>query len=123
MPRVHVPAVEVRRDRGSRPVDRRDADLAAERDNREADAGQELGPTADPRNAGDPERGIGKVVRHEAEAGNAGGPAPVGGLELEQIDLEGVAWLGADDGDRAVDLVDAAEVEPSEILDGRAGGD
>ena len=63
--------------------------------------------------------GSGNVVGEQPEAGDARGPAPVGGLELEEVDLERVAGLGADDRDRAVDLVDPLEVEPGEVVDRR----
>jgi len=45
------------------------------------------------------------------------------GLELEQLDLEGLAGLGARDRDRAIDLVDPGEVEPREVVDRRRRGD
>ena len=57
---------------------------------------------------------VGEVVGQQAEAGDRGGPAPVGRREVEQVDLERVARLGALDLDRAVDLVDALEVERRE---------
>ena len=44
------------------------------------------------------------------------------GPEVEQVDLERVARLGALDRDRAVDLVDALEVEPREVVDRRRRG-
>ena len=64
--------------------------------------------------------GIGEVVGEQPEARDARRPAPVGRLELEEVDLERVAGLGAVDRDRAVDLVDAVEVEASEVLDRRS---
>ena len=81
--RVHVPAVEIGRDGRAWPVHGRHADLAAERRDRDADAGQELGALADTRHLRDPEVRIGELVRQEAEPGDAGRPAPVGRLELE----------------------------------------
>ena len=41
------------------------------------------------------------------------------GLEVQQLDLQRVAGLGALDRDRPVDLVDPAEVEVGEVGDGR----
>ena len=47
VPGVHVAAVDVGRDRRTRALGRRHADLAAERGDRDSDPGQELGPAAD----------------------------------------------------------------------------
>ena len=117
--RVHVPAMDVGRDRRARAVHGRDPDLATERDDRHADAGQEFGEVTDRRQACDPERGIGELVREQAETRDARRPAPVGRPEIEQIDLQGVAGLGAFDGDRSVDLVDAIEIEVGEVVQRR----
>ncbi len=70
----------------------------------------------------DPEVRIGELIRQQAETGDARGPAPIGWLELEQVDLERVTGLGAADRDRPVDLVDAVEVELREVIDRRARG-
>ena len=122
MARVHVAAVQVGRDRRERPGRRRHAELAAERGERQGDARPELGPAAGRVVAGDLVEAIREVIGQEPEAGNRGGPAPIGRLELEQVELERVAWLGALDLDRAVDLVDAREVEIRQRLGGRIGG-
>ena len=82
---------------------------------RDADAGPELDPVGPGLEARDLVERVGEVVGEEAEAGDRGGPAPVGGLELEQLDLEGVARLGAVDRDGPGDLVDAVEVERGEV--------
>ena len=66
---------------------------------------------------------VGEVVGQQPEAGDRRRPAPVRRLEVEQIDLERVARLGAVDGDRAVDLVDAVEVERRERRRRRIGSD
>jgi hypothetical protein len=104
--RVHVAAVDIGRDRRQRTGPRRDAELAAERDDRDANAGEELGPLPDRRQARDLVRRIRKVVGEQPEARDRRRPAPVGRLEVEQVDLERVAGLRAVDRDRAVDLVD-----------------
>ncbi len=119
MARVHVPAVEVGRDGRARPVDRRDPDLATERHDRDANTGQELGTLTGPRDLRDPEIRIGELVGQQTEPWDVRGPAPVGRFELEEVDLEGIARLGAHDGDRAVDLVDPVEVELTELFDRR----
>jgi len=116
---VHVPAVEVGRDGRARPVDRRDPDLPAERHDRDANAGQELGTLTGPRDLGDPEIWIRELVGQQPEPRDVRGPAPAGRFELEQVDLEAIAGLGAHDGDRAVDLVDKVEVEVAEVFEGR----
>ena len=108
---VHVAAVDVGRDRRERPRPRRDAQLAAERDDRDADAGEELGPLPDRRQAGDLVGRIRELVGEQPEARDRRGPAPVGRLEVEQLDLERVAGLRTVDRDGPVDLVDAREVE------------
>ena len=81
----------------------------------------ELGPAGRPGHGRDlVERG-GEVVGQQPEAGDAGGPAPVAGRQLEDVDLERVARLGAGDLDRAVDLVDPVEVERLEVGRRRVG--
>ena len=105
-----------------RPGEGRDADLAAERHDRDADAGQEFGAAAHAWDATDPERRIRELVGEEAEPRDARGPAPGGRLELEQVHLERVTGLRADDGDGAVDLVHPVEVEPGKVVDRRRCG-
>jgi hypothetical protein len=120
--RVHVPAVNIGRDRRARAVDRRHADLATERDDRHVDPGQEFRAVAHAGQTRDAQRGIREVVGQEAEARDARRPAPVRRHEVDQLDLEGIAWFGALDGDRPVDLVDAIEIEPGEVLQRRGRG-
>ena len=119
---VHVAAVDVGRDRRERPGPGRDAQLAAERDDRDADAGEELRPLPDRRQARDLVGRIRELVREQPETRDRRRPAPVGRLEVEQLDLERVAGLRAVDRDGPVDLVDAREVERRDLLDGRRRG-
>src|SRR5437588_43407 len=93
----------------------RDTELATERRERDADARQEL--RAAVREVRDAQRRVGKVVGEKPETGDAGGPAPVRGSEVEQLDLQAVTRLGVLHGDRPVDLVDAREVEDRQVLD------
>ena len=115
---VHVAAVHVGRDRRQRPCRRRHADHATERRDGDPDAGPELHPVGPGLEARHLVERIREVVGQEAEARDRRGPAPVGGLELEQVDLERVARLRAVDRDGPGDLVDAVEVQRGEV---RAG--
>ena len=65
--------------------------------------------------------GLREFVREEAEASDIGRPAPAVWNQLQDVDLERVARLGAGDLDRAVDLVDPAEVERLEVGQRRDG--
>jgi hypothetical protein len=69
--------------------------------------------------AGDPQGRIGELVRQQSEVREDPGPSPLGGLEIEELDLERVARLGALDEDRPADLVNAREVDEGHVLDGR----
>ena len=106
----------------SGPLSGRDTHLATERGQRHVDPRPVLGQAARSGDRGDlVERG-GEVVGKQPEAGDVGGPAPVRRLELEDVDLERVARLGAGDLDRAVDLVDLVEDERLEVGGDRIGG-
>ena len=84
--------------------------------------GRNSARSAGRRHARDPVGRIREVVGEQPEARDRRGPAPVGGLELEQVDLERVAGLGAVDRDRAVDLVDPEKSSRREVVDGRRRG-
>ena len=71
----------------------------------------------------DLERGLGELVREEPEAGDERAPAPVCGVDGEDVDAEGVAGARAGDVDGAVDLVELGEGEGGEGGGGGGGGD
>lgn len=71
----------------------------------------------------DLEIGLGKLVGEEAEARDASRPAPVRGLDTEDVDLESVAGLGGGDVHGAVDLVELGEEEGGDAAHGGLGGD
>ena len=98
-------------------VGRSHAEHAAERRERDADAGKQLAMLAV--QAGDPQRRIGELFRQQPEVREDPGPSPLGGLEFEELDLERVARLGALDEDRPADLVDTREVDLGHVLDRR----
>ena len=60
-------------------------------------------------------RRVRELVGEEPEPGDDRRPAPARRLEVEQVDLERVARLGAVDRDRPADLVDAIEVQGEEL--------
>jgi hypothetical protein len=62
----------------------------------------------------DPQVRIGEVVRQQAEAGQDRRPPPALGVDVEDLDRERVARLGAAHGDRAGQRVDAIPVEPGD---------
>ena len=66
---------------------------------------------------------IGELIGEEPEAGEDGGPAVVGGLQVEDVDAEDVARFGARDVDGADDGVGGGEVEGCEGGGGVGGGD
>jgi len=122
VPGVHVPAVWRGRDgRKCALLAGSDAQLTAEWGESDRHTGQESGLTVGEMR--DAQRRVGKVVGEEPKAGDARGPAPVRGREVEQLDLQAVARLGILDGDRPVDLVDAREVKVRQVCDRRARGD
>src|SRR5689334_23665372 len=86
----------------------RDAELAAERSQRDADARQELGASVG--EARDAQRRVGKIVGEQSETRNAGRPSPVGRREVDQLDFQGVSWFRFLNADGSVDLVDTREV-------------
>ena len=67
---------------------RRHPDLAAERGQRDADAGPVLDPVRTGGQGGDLVERVRELVGQQAEAGDRGRPAPVRGLEGEQLDLD-----------------------------------
>jgi hypothetical protein len=58
----------------------------------------------------DPQVGIGEVLGEQAEPGQDGRPAPALRVEVEDLDGQGVARLGAVDGDRPGQRIDAVPV-------------
>ena len=111
VPGVHVAAVQVGRDRRARACLGGDPHLAAERREGQVDPGPELDAIGSGREASDLQVAVREVIGQEPEAGDRGRPAPVRVGEVEQVDLERVARLGAFDGDGSGDLVDPVEVE------------
>ena len=96
---------------------------AAERLERDAHAGDELGRVA----LGEVEdlqvRLVELARRQQAEPRQDRRPAPVGQLEAEELDGEHVARLGARHVDRAGQRVDGVEVQRAEILGRRVAPD
>ncbi len=90
----------------------------AERLDRNADAGAELGRVA----LGEvevPDHGLGELARRQQpEAGDDAGEAPVGQLEVEDLDRQRVARPRALDRDRPGERVDRREVDGQQV-----GGD
>jgi len=64
------------------------------------------------------EGGLGEALREEAETADDAGPAPALVLDVEDVDLEGVAWGGTVDRDGAGERVDAGAVDAEEVGDG-----
>ena len=119
---VHVAAMEVRGNRGARPRLGRDAHLPAERSQRYADAGPELGPIGAGRERGDLVGGVREVIGQQPKARDGGRPAPVARGEVEQVDLQRVPWLRAADLDRPVHLVHLVEDQGGDVAHRGAGG-
>jgi hypothetical protein len=90
------------------------ADLAAERHDRDADAGQELRPAHRSRARGVIRRsGSGKLVRRGARSPGCAPTSPSRRARSSRRSIwQRVARLGGRNRDRAVDLVDLVEVEP-----------
>ena len=96
--RVHVAAVDVGRDRAERPARRGDPHLAAERRERDPDTRPELGAPGPAGHGRHLVERVGELVGQQPEARDGGRPAPVGRLQVDDVDLERVARF------RAVDL-------------------
>ncbi len=123
VPAVHVAAgCGVGGDGGQLAFDvGRDADDAEEGVHGHRDAGLEDGAAWSARRGGrqegvvaevpDLELGFRELVRQQAESGEEGGPAVVARLELEELDLQHVARLGAFDVHGAEGGVGLREVE------------
>ena len=95
------------------PVDRGDADLAAERDDRHADPRQELGARRRPRgSARDPQDRLREVVGQQAEAGDAAVQPQSAGSELERSTWSVSPGSAPSTAIGPVHLVDPREVEP-----------
>lgn len=107
----------IRRDRreGAR-LPTRNAYFARERAQRHADPARLVEPRALRVLVEAPhlQRRLGELVGKQAKAGDEAGPAPRGGREREDVDLQGVPGLRARDEDGAVDLVERREVERAE---------
>ena len=85
------------------------AQLAAERRERDANAGQQLAVTAV--QARDAQRVLVKSSVSRPKPGKVAVQPQLAGLEIEQLDLQRVARFGPLHRNRAVDLVDPREVD------------
>ena len=99
---------------------RRDADGSHERFERNSasrtigggrHAGRVIGP--------DVQRRVGELVGEKTEARDIRRPAPAGGRQVQNRDLEGVTRFGPVDVDGAGDRIDLAEVERIQLIEGR----
>ena len=114
MARIHVPAVDVGRDRRQWTARGGNADDAAERRPWQPDTGHELdrAPSAERRHV---IGGLGELVSEQSKTRDDRGPAPIRWFERKKIDLKDVAGFGTMDSDRAANLVDAFEVELQQL--------
>jgi hypothetical protein len=121
---VHVPAPDRRRHDGVLPrLGQGDADRAGERLERQLDALGERDPAGVLLDLRDAKPRIGELVGEEAEAGDDRGPAPVARAQLQDLDGQRVAGLGALHEHRARDRVHVREVERRDRVGPRVGGD
>jgi hypothetical protein len=122
--RIDVASSPVRRYRRERAgLAGRDAHLAAERAERDADALLLIEPTERAAVIGieSPylERWIGILVGEEPEAGDDGGPTPLRWGQVEDVDAQDVTGPRVLNVHRPVDLVELVERERGECPDGR----
>ena len=116
MPRVSwrvsmfPPKVPGRHDRLRARARRADAHRAQERLDRDLDVLAEMDEVA-VGEVEDPQVGIGEVVGQQPEPRQDRGPAPALGVQVEHLDRQRVAGLGAADGDRPGQRIDAVPVE------------
>src|SRR5579875_1585406 len=93
-------------------------DLATERREGKTDTWSKLCPAISaPLKMPDLERGLWKLIGQQAKAGDNSRPSPIGWLQIQKLDFQGIARSRTFDINRAIHLIDTRKVEVTNGLD------
>src|SRR5256886_13146733 len=87
----------------------------------DADTGQVRRLGCPVRDAPAHDEGVRELVPEEPEARNLNGEAKGGGLDLQDLDLQEITWLGSIDVDRPGQRMDDVQVDLADLLRRRSG--